>query len=334
MPADALLLEEASRIVAAAIRDKSYEDLPLGQDVKAYLRVIRKRLTPQSQDAWEIVLARMVRAFPGMRVEDFEPPHGTELVEQFMDDAWGQFSGRYQNRNHTILNDFFKFHRMRGRLKGDPMLNIEKARTEQPHRTTFSKNEITAILGSQAALRDKIAVRLMLHYGFRGGTMRKVQFKHFDFSRKTLTTFAKGGKVRSMGLPEPALWDDLQRLALEAFDSPSLPPDAYLMCSARGKLGAHRVELWTKPMSNATFHMWWYRCLEQAGVVEPGTTRGRKPHEARHTAGQHLYDRTKDLKLVQTMLDHASIQTTADIYLGRDEGRLTEALTAIYGGDE
>ena len=328
--ADVLTLEQAARIIREAIKDKSYEDLPLGQDVKGYLRVKKKRLTAQSQDAWEIVLARMVRAFPGMRVEDFEPPRGTELIEQFMDDAWGHLSGRYQNRNHTILNDFFKFYRQRGRLVGDPMLNIEKARTSQVHRSSFSEDEVRAIIGSQAALRDRIAVRLMLHYGIRQGSMRAIQFKHFDYPRRRLTLFAKGGKVRNLGIPEPQFWTDLERYVLEA----GAGNNDFLMCSARGKLTGDRVELLEKPMSNCTFHLWWYWRLEEAGVVEPGTTTGQKPHKARHTAGQRVLDKTGNLKLAQKLLGHASIQTTADVYVDYDEEELSKAMLFVLGGED
>jgi integrase len=38
-------------------------------------------------------------------------------------------------------------------------------------------------------------------------------------------------------------------------------------------------------------------------------------HKARHTAGQRVLDQTRgSLKAVQTLLGHASISTTGDIY--------------------
>jgi hypothetical protein len=43
-------------------------------------------------------------------------------------------------------------------------------------------------------------------------------------------------------------------------------------------------------------HKWWYRCLQRAGIVAEGITRGRKMHMARHTAGQSVLDRTGNLK--------------------------------------
>jgi site-specific recombinase XerC len=66
-------------------------------------------------------------------------------------------------------------------------------------------------------------------------------------------------------------------------------------------------------MGEATVHRWWYRCLGQAGIVATGTTSGEHMHKARHTAGQRVLDATGNLKAVQKLLGHASIQTTGDI---------------------
>ena len=41
-------------------------------------------------------------------------------------------------------------------------------------------------------------------------------------------------------------------------------------------------------------------------------------HKARHTAGQRVLDKTGNLKAVQKLLGHESIQTTGDIYTDWD----------------
>ena len=47
-------------------------------------------------------------------------------------------------------------------------------------------------------------------------------------------------------------------------------------------------------------------------------------HKARHTAGQRVLDATGNLKAVQKLLGHASIQTTGDIYTDWDIEQLAE----------
>ncbi len=90
---------------------------------------------------------------------------------------------------------------MRGRLHGDPTLLIERARSRQVYRTTFSTDQRRAIVTEQPDLRDRLCLRLLLDYGLRKGALQAVRFKHFDHQRKRLTIFTKGQKVRE--LPSP-----------------------------------------------------------------------------------------------------------------------------------
>jgi len=82
-----------------------------------------------------------------------------------------------------------------------------------------------------------------------------------------------------------------------------------------------------KPMTD--HGNWWYRCLERAGVVAAGTTSGERMHKARHTAGQRVLDATGNLKAVQKLLGHASIQTTGDVYADWDIDQLAQTLADV-----
>ena len=81
-------------------------------------------------------------------------------------------------------------------------------------------------------------------------------------------------------------------------------------------------------------HNWWYRCLGRARVVPEGTTSGERMHKARHTAGQRMLDKTGNLKAVQKLLGHSSIQTTADIYTDWDIDQLATSLSEVLLEDE
>ena len=57
-------------------------------------------------------------------------------------------------------------------------------------------------------------------------------------------------------------------------------------------------------------------------------------HKARHTAGQRMLDKTGNLKAVQKLLGHSSIQTTADIYTDWDIDQLAASLSEVLMEDE
>lgn len=102
--------------------------------------------------------------------------------------------------------------------------------------------------------------------------------------------------------------------------------------SVVGVIGVRRYP--AKPMSDHAAHDWWYRCLATAGIVAPDTTSGERMHKSRHTAGQRVLDATGNLKAVQKLLGHASIQTTGDIYADWDIDQLAATMADVLADDE
>lgn len=316
-------------MIREATKDKSYQLLPLGGDAASYLRAKRKRLTTASFRDYEGCLDKFARHFLDLELRDFEPPAGTTRLEEFLDATWGEASPRTYNKNLSILRDFFKWAILRGHLHGDPTLAIERARARAVYRTTFTPDQMRAIIAEQDDLRDRIAIRLLLDYGLRKGALQAVQFKHFDHHRKRLTIFTKGEKVRELPIPHAAFWFDLERHILEA----EAQPNHYLLPRHKGN-GSKVTSDPTKPMGVHGMHSWWYRCLERAGVVPTGTTSGERMHKARHTAGQRVLDKTGNLKAVQKLLGHSSIQTTGDIYADWDIDQLAATLADVLAEEE
>lgn len=320
-----LTTPEIARLYREAMRDKSYQEYPLGQEAAAYLRAKRKRLTASSYRDYESCLDKLVRYFPDLELVDLEPPVGTERIEECLDHYWGEREPRTYNKNMSIIGNFLEFQRLRGRMHGDPMLAIERARKREVYRTTFSNEQTRAIVASQDDLRDRIALRLLLDYGLRKGALRVIQFKHFDHQRRRLTIFTKGQKVRELPIPQPAFWLDLERHILDVEAKAS----DYLVCGQRTipRAGVRRFP--DRPMSDHGLHRWWYRCLTNAGIVPTGTLSGERMHKARHTAGQRVLDHTGNLKAVQKLLGHASIQTTGDVYADWDINQLAMTLAQV-----
>jgi integrase/recombinase XerC len=328
-----LRADDDARIIARyreIMRDKSYQLYPLGMEAAAYLRVKRKRLTKDTYRDYESCLDKLARYFADLEVEAFEPPVGTERIEEFMDHQWGARAPRTYNKNLSIVKDFFKFQILRGRLQGDPTLAIERARKRDVYRTTFNGDQRRAIIASQEDRRDRIALRLLLDYALRKGALRKVQIKHFDHQRKRLTIFTKGEKVREVPIPHPEFWNELERHILDV----GAQPGHYLLPRQKRIPRAGLRRFPTEPMGVHGLHNWWYRCLTNAGIVPEGTTSGERMHKARHTAGQRVLDSTGNLKAVQKLLGHSSITTTADIYTDWDIDQLTSTMADVLAEED
>lgn len=341
MSAATLTLADAARMIRDAVRDKSYRTSPLGGDVGRYFRWKRGRLTPASYSDYESSLARFAIFFADLELRDFEPPVGAERLQEFLEHHWGDREARTYGKNLSILRSFFTWAVRTERLHGDPTAGLEPPKRRQVEREVFSEDAEAAILASQDDRRDRVALGIVFAAGIRKGALQRIQFKHFDHARRRLTVFEKGGKVRKVPLVDPALWNELERLILDT----GAEPHHYLLCRQKAIpreadpcTGKRRMELARfpgKPMGGHGLHNWWYGCLQRAGIVGAGVTSGERLHKARHTAGQRVLDSTKgNLKAVQRLLGHASIGTTADVYVDWDLDQLAETLSEVLRARE
>ena len=191
-------------------------------------------------------------------------------------------------------------------------------------RTTFTVSDRDQILACAEEPADRVALRLLLDYGLRKSALRSVRLKHFDRERRRLSFVTKNQRQQTLPLVDQDLWDDL-----------ALCSGDYLLCRRRQVWrgytsdGGSRFEHKRYPgiaMGLHGLHDWWYKRLEAAGLVEPGSRSGQRMHKARHSAGQRVLDQTGNLKAVQRLLGHASISTTADVYVDWDIEQLAETM--------
>lgn len=335
--APAMSLTEAARVMREAVKDKSYRAYPLGGEWAAFMRWGRGSWTAATYRDYESCGDKLARHFVDLELRDFEPPVGTERLEEFLDALWGERAPGTYNKNLTILIQFFKWAALKGKLHGDPTLPLRRRKRRQVHREVFSSDHTLAIIANGPAdgkylYRDRVALRLLLEWGIRKGALRAVQYKHFDRVRRRVTIFSKGEKVRDLQIPDDAFWHDLDlaQMALGA------EPQHYLMFSCKtfnrfagydretGEARSTRVEIekLDKQMSSSGLHNWWYACLQRAGVTAEGQRSGQRMHKARHSAGQALLEETHDIKLVQKLLGHANPTTTLETYVDYDEFQL------------
>jgi integrase len=82
-----------------------------------------------------------------------------------------------------------------------------------------------------------------------------------------------------------------------------------------------------KRPSPQAVHRWWYRQLQNAGLVGRGITHGLNMHLARHTFATELR-RVAGIDAASQALGHADLNTTLGIYGHRDQTDLETAMDA------
>ena len=263
--------EEARKLEASMLGGEPYDWQAVN---RAYLRKNRGRLLPNTYKTYESCLEKLARYFADLELADFEPPIGTERLEEFVDDLWGNSASRTRAKNISVLKGFFEWATLTGRLHGDPARPIKPPKKRGVERTIFSRDQETAILASNDR-RDRLGLHLLLKVGIRKGELQGVQFRHFDHAHKRLTVFRKGGKVQTVPVVDPAFWDDLERHILDW----SAQPNDYLLCRRSVRPNRHKPERSSSPSIGAS--RWASTACTSGGMpalLEPEWwPRGRRP---------------------------------------------------------
>jgi integrase len=75
-------------------------------------------------------------------------------------------------------------------------------------------------------------------------------------------------------------------------------------------------------------HRWWYRMLEQSGLVGHGVRSGLNMHRARHSFATELR-RVAGVEAASQALGHSDLSTTLGIYGHQDQRDLERAMEAF-----
>ena len=156
-----------------------------------------------------------------------------------------------------------------------------------------------------SSLRNLVAVRLMLECGLRSGELVAIRPEHVDMS--TCRLIVREGK----GAKDRVVWfsDDLHDLIVRWLER--RPASDWLLCTRHGgQLNTRYLRELVK------------RKAMTAGISEAARI---TPHTLRHTFATDLLRETKNIRLVQKALGHASLATTM-IYTHVADEELEKAL--------
>lgn len=222
------------------------------------------------------------------------------------------------SRRTASIRSFTAWAYRRGHLDSDPGLLVTSARGDQKLPQVQTPSDTAELLSyaatrtreenSPAAIRDWAILETIYATGIRVSEVCSLDTTSIDQQGMTLRVIGKGNKERVVPFTRACL------SALQAWLShgrPSLAiPEAgrALFVGDKGRRIDPRV-------IRAMIH----RMCAQAGV------RDLAPHALRHTAATHILAGGADLRAVQEMLGHSSLQTTQR-YTHVDAQRLS----AIY----
>jgi site-specific recombinase XerD len=340
-------------VTAGTATGRNRDDLLLDDAIDEYLASITT-FASRTQYDYRKVLIKLAAAFPNSRLREFEPPEGTRRGRAVLAKTWGSHAIRTYNRSVSVFRGFFAWHVERGNLDDDPGNGLERKETESESRSFFTREECERILRMNPHPRDAVPLRLLFLVGIQNATLRRLRFRDFDATSKTVVFTLSGDRAHPLEIEDETFWTEFQKLrqlrrandedfVLPAEMSRKCDPSSKEIAEmeATGALDGGRRYLWKRhngrwmratidakrPRREHGAHKWWYRCLWRAQIVPPETENGHPMSKARLTVGRSLFveDGRKELQRVFGIARGGS----AAPYENRDADELDETLRRV-----
>ena len=227
----------------------------------------------------------------------------------------------YQRRtlhNHVSgLRSFFKWLRREGEMDSDPMRGVRLPKLDRPLPVHLSESQVKALLDApmtmlgrgalspMEAWRDTLVLEFLYGGGLRISELCALRVQDVDQATGVARVLGKGGKTRMCPLGPVAMKVYTHYMA--NYRGPHRPSDGIFLGGRKGELTPRTVQGRLKLY------------LKEADLPMDLT-----PHKLRHSFATHLLDHGADLRLVQSMLGHASLSST-QIYTHVGISRLKKA---------
>jgi integrase/recombinase XerD len=238
-------------------------------------------------------------------------PFTREGIRAFLE-TQKKFSPPTRCHRLATLRTFGKFLLSRNLAKTNPAGDVAFPKAVRKLPRTVGENAVWQLLASATENRDPLALRdramLELFYaaGLRCSELAGLRVTDVMFEEALVRCVGKGGKHRVVPVGRTALdaLDDyLQNARPKLVKGAGTLPHLFVS-QKRRKIG--REAVWRRVLFYA----------REAGLLGKVT-----PHTLRHCFATHLLGRGADIRAIQEMLGHASIETT-QIYTHVDTPRL------------
>lgn len=216
-------------------------------------------------------------------------------------------NGEYHRTSDSIratkwsaLNTFYGYLEKNDYIKSNPMIKTERPKVQDSPEVAFlNEEEIHAILDNVKAKankrmlnRDLALISLGLTTGLRVSALIQINIQDIDFENNIIRVIEKRGKTCNI-----LFGDNVKENLLAWIDDrqkyfPKIDTDALFVSNYNERMSRHGVRAILKKYS------------------EDITDKNVTPHVMRHSCATNLYEKTGDIYLCASVLNHQNVATT------------------------
>lgn len=202
-------------------------------------------------------------------------------------------------RKLSALRAFYRIMHRDGYISRDPMTGVRSPKAERPLPNFLTPDQAAALAGASGgdepqALRDRALVELLYGSGLRVSEAVSLNLGQVDAALREAVVAGKGGKTRVVVIGEAAL------AALSEWTERGRP----LLARSPEQRALFLNRLGTRLSDRSA------RTIVEQWRARAGLPERISPHTLRHSFATHLLDGGADLRVVQELLGHASLNST------------------------
>jgi len=227
---------------------------------------------------------------------------------------------RSQSRILSGIRGFFKYLILEDVIENDPTELLESPKIGRKLPEVLSIEEIDALeaaidLSKPDGHRNRAIIETLYSCGLRVSELVSLRLTDLFFNEGFIRIIGKGDKERLVPIGSKAINDINQYLSQRNGVNARIDPDY------RDIVFLNR---WGRKLTREMVFTIIKKCAKLAGI-----NKNISPHTLRHSFATHLVEGGADLRAVQEMLGHESIQTT-EIYTHLDNQYLRETIMMFH----
>ena len=211
-------------------------------------------------------------------------------------------SKRSCKRRLCSLKHFYKYLVNKKYVSENPFIFVDSPKTEKKFPKTLYVDQIREILDlnrkrtDEFAIRDQAIISTLYYTGIRASELVALTTQSISLSQRLIRVIGKGNKERIVPITDECRKDidTYMKTTRKELLSKSKEKESYLFLNKYGeKLTVRGLEY----------------ILDEI-ELKTGTVVGLHPHLLRHSFATHLLENGADLRVIQELLGHESLNTT------------------------
>ena len=225
------------------------------------------------------------------------------VIRNFLTDELNNgISKRSCKRRLSTLKYFYEFLVKKGYTKDNPFMFVSSPKTDKRFPKVLYEDQISDILKAnkertdELALRDQTILELLYYTGMRASELVSLDVQSINMRNRFVRVFGKGSKERLVPFTEDCqkTLDKYLRESRPVLQSKSLKTTPALILNNQGeRLTSRGLEYILDKIEEKT-----------------GNFVGLHPHILRHSFATHLLNNGADLRVIQELLGHTSLNAT------------------------